>query len=155
IKLFFMDLKKIAKTPGVLVILGGLALLPSFYAWFNLEATWDPYVNTKHIKVAVVNEDKGDAVKDNKVKVGNQMTDTLKKDDNFDWQFVSRKKADHDLKMGEYYAAIYIPDKFTHQITGTLRKDPQQADVEYKVNQKLNAIAPKMTDAGTSAIVQK
>src|SRR5699024_12186492 len=36
-----------------------------------------------------------------------------------------------------------------------LRKDPQQTNVEYKVNQKLNAIAPKMTDAGTSAIVQK
>ncbi|RIP11931.1 YhgE/Pip domain-containing protein, partial [Staphylococcus gallinarum] len=53
------------------------------------------------------------------------------------------------------YAAIYIPEKFTHQITGTLRKNPQQADVEYKVNQKLNAIAPKMTNAGTSAIVQK
>jgi len=128
-----MDLKKIAKTPGVLVILGGLALLPSFYAWFNLEATWDPYGNTKNIKVAVVNEDKADTVKDKKVNVGNQITDTLKKDDNFDWQFVSRKKADHDLKMGEYYAAIYIPDKFTHQITGTLRKYPQQADVEYKV----------------------
>lgn len=155
IKLFFMDLKKIAKAPGVLVILGGLALLPSFYAWFNLDATWDPYGNTKNIKIAVVNEDNGDKVKGKKINVGDQITDNLKKDDNFDWQFVSRKKADHDLKMGEYYAAIYIPDKFTHQITGTLRKDPQQANVEYKVNQKLNAIAPKMTDAGTSAIVQK
>ena len=155
IKLFVMDLKKIAKTPAVLVILGGLALLPSFYAWFNLEATWDPYGNTKNIKVAVVNEDKGDTVKDKNVNVGNKITNKLKKDDNFDWQFVSRKKADHDLKMGDYYAAIYIPEKFTHQITGTLRKKPQQADVEYKVNQKLNAIAPKMTNAGTSAIVQK
>ncbi len=155
IKLFLMDLKKIAKAPSVLVILGGLALLPSFYAWFNLDATWDPYGNTKNIKIAVVNEDNGDKVKGKKINVGDQITDNLKKDDNFDWQFVSRKKADHDLKMGEYYAAIYIPDKFTHQITGTLRKDPQQANVEYKVNQKLNAIAPKMTDAGTSAIVQK
>ncbi|MEB7754503.1 YhgE/Pip domain-containing protein [Staphylococcus pseudoxylosus] len=155
IKLFIMDLKKIAKTPAVLVILGGLALLPSFYAWFNLEATWDPYGNTKNIKVAVVNEDKGDTVKEKDVNVGNKITNKLKKDNNFDWQFVSRKKADHDLKMGNYYAAIYIPEKFTHQITGTLRKDPHKADVEYKVNQKLNAIAPKMTSAGTSAIVQK
>ena len=48
-----MDLKKIAKAPSVLVILGGLALLPSFYAWFNLDATWDPYGNTKNIKIAV------------------------------------------------------------------------------------------------------
>ena len=57
--------------------------------------------------------------------------------------------------MGKYYAAMYIPEKFTHQMTGTLRKNPERADIEYKVNQKLNAIAPKMTDAGTSAIVQK
>src|SRR5699024_6275413 len=102
-----------------------------------------------------VSEAKRYTVRDKKRNVGNANTDNLKKEDNFDWQFVSRKKADHDLKMGEYYAASYIPDKFTHQITGTLRKDPQQANVEYKVNQKLNAIAPKMTDAGTSAIVQK
>lgn len=150
-----MDLKKIMKHPSVLVILGGIAILPSFYAWFNLDATWDPYGNTKNIKIAVVNEDKGDKVRGKKINVGNTIVDDLKKDDHFDWEFVSRKKADHDLKMGKYYAAMYIPDKFTHEITGTLRKDPQRANVEYKVNQKLNAIAPKMTDAGTSAIVQQ
>ena len=59
-KLFKMDLKKVAKTPAVWIILAGLAILPSFYAWFNLWAMWDPYGNTGHIKVAVVNEDKGD-----------------------------------------------------------------------------------------------
>ncbi|ANZ34425.1 YhgE/Pip domain-containing protein [Staphylococcus carnosus] len=155
IKLFLMDLKKIIKAPAVLVILGGVMILPSFYAWFNLDATWDPYGNTKNIKIAVVNEDKGDKVRGKRINVGDEVSKQLKKDNHFDWEFVSRKKADHDLKMGKYYAAMYIPEKFTHQITGTLRKDPQRADIEYKVNQKLNAIAPKMTDAGTSAIVQK
>lgn len=155
IKLFLMDLKKIIKAPAVLVILGGVMILPSFYAWFNLDATWDPYGNTKNIKIAVVNEDKGDKVRGKKINVGDEVAKQLKKDNHFGWEFVSRKKADHDLKMGKYYAAMYIPEKFTHQITGTLRKNPQRADIEYKVNQKLNAIAPKMTDAGTSAIVQK
>lgn len=155
IKLFLMDLKKIIKAPAVLVILGGVMILPSFYAWFNLDATWDPYGNTKNIKIAVVNEDKGDKVRGKRINVGDEVSKQLKKDNHFDWEFVSRKRADHDLKMGKYYAAMYIPEKFTHQITGTLRKDPQRADIEYKVNQKLNAIAPKMTDAGTSAIVQK
>ncbi|KOR12647.1 phage infection protein [Staphylococcus carnosus] len=155
IKLFLMDLKKIIKAPAVLVILGGVMILPSFYAWFNLDATWDPYGNTKNIKIAVVNEDKGDKVRGKRINVGDKVSKQLKKDNHFDWEFVSRKRADHDLKMGKYYAAMYIPEKFTHQITGTLRKDPQRADIEYKVNQKLNAIAPKMTDAGTSAIVQK
>ncbi|ARJ50651.1 YhgE/Pip domain-containing protein [Staphylococcus lutrae] len=155
IKLFLMDIKKIAKTPGAMVLIIGLAILPSFYAWFNLEATWDPYSNTNKIKIAVVNEDKGDTVRQKKVNVGNQIEETLHKDHHFDWQFVSREKADQDLRMGKYYAAIYIPEKFTHQVTGIVRKDPQQAEVEYKVNQKLNAIAPKMTDAGSSEIVKK
>ena len=44
-KLFKMDLKKVAKTPAVWIILAGLAILPSFYAWFNLWAMWDPYGN--------------------------------------------------------------------------------------------------------------
>ncbi|MCO4325546.1 YhgE/Pip domain-containing protein [Staphylococcus agnetis] len=155
IKLFKMDLKKIVKAPAVFVILAGLALLPSFYAWFNLDANWDPYGNTKNIKVAVVNEDEGDKVRGKSLNVGDTVVEQLKKDDHFDWEFVSREKADHDLRMGKYYAAIYIPKAFTHQITGTLRKKPERANIEYKVNQKLNAIAPKMTNAGTSAIVQK
>ena len=99
IKLFLMDIKKIAKTPGAIIIILGLAILPSFYAWFNLEATWDPYSNTNHIKVAVVNEDKGDTVRNKKLNVGNRLEDTLKKDTHFDWQFVSREKADHDLSL--------------------------------------------------------
>lgn len=37
-KLFLTDLKRVAKTPAAWVILGGLAILPSFYAWFNLWA---------------------------------------------------------------------------------------------------------------------
>lgn len=155
IKLFMTDLRKIVKAPAVFVLLTGLALLPSFYAWFNLDANWDPYGNTKNIKVAVVNEDQGDKVRGKPLNVGDTVVNQLKKDNHFDWEFVSREKADHDLKMGKYYAAIYIPKPFTHQITGTLRKKPQRANIEYKVNQKLNAIAPKMTDAGTSAIVQK
>ena len=60
-----------------------------------------------------------------KVNVGNTMVNTLKKNKSFDWQFVSRE-ADHEIKMGKYFAGIYIPSKFTHEITGTLRKQPQK-----------------------------
>ncbi|SGX49343.1 putative phage infection-like protein [Staphylococcus argenteus] len=154
-KLFRMDLKKVAKTPAVWIILAGLAILPSFYAWFNLWAMWDPYGNTGHIKVAVVNEDKGDTIRGKKINVGNTMVKSLKKNKSFDWQFVSREKADHEIKMGKYFAGIYIPSKFTHEITGTLRKQPQKADVEFKVNQKINAVASKLTDTGSSVVVEK
>ncbi|MGX0911373.1 YhgE/Pip family protein [Staphylococcus caprae] len=155
LKLFITDLKRVAKTPGVWIILIGLAILPSFYAWFNLWAMWDPYGNTGHIKVAVVNEDRGDKIRGKKINVGDSMVKSLKKNDSFDWQFVSREKADHEIKMGKYYAGIYIPSKFTHEITGTLRKHPQKADVNFKVNQKINAVAAKLTDTGSSLVVEK
>ena len=70
---------------------------------------WDPYSNTGHIKVAVVNEDQGDKIRGKKINVGNTLEDTLKNNDKFDWQFVSREKADHEIRMGKYYAGIYIP----------------------------------------------
>ena len=54
-------------------------VLPSFYAWFNLDATWDPYGNTKNIKIAVVNEDKGDKVRGKKINVGDEVAKQLKK----------------------------------------------------------------------------
>ncbi|MBU5272423.1 YhgE/Pip family protein [Staphylococcus caprae] len=155
LKLFITDLKRVAKTPGVWIILIGLAILPSFYAWFNLWAMWDPYGNTGHIKVAVVNDDSGDKIRGKKINVGDSMVKSLKKNDSFDWQFVSREKADHEIKMGKYYAGIYIPSKFTHEITGTLRKHPQKADVNFKVNQKINAVAAKLTDTGSSLVVEK
>ena len=69
LKLFITDLKRVAKTPGVWVILAGLAILPSFYAWFNLWAMWDPYGHTGHIKVAVVNEDQGEKVRGKNINV--------------------------------------------------------------------------------------
>ena len=37
----------------------GLVLVPALYAWFNIAASWDPYGNTKALKVAVANTDAG------------------------------------------------------------------------------------------------
>ena len=50
------------------------------------------------------NEDKGDKVRGKKINVGNTLEDNLKKNDKFDWQFVSREK-DHEIKMGKYMLA--------------------------------------------------
>ena len=62
-KTLYHRFEKGSKNTRVWIILIGLAILPSFYAWFNLWAMWDPYGNTGHIKVAVVNEDSGDKIR--------------------------------------------------------------------------------------------
>ena len=42
-----------------LVVFVGIVAVPSFYAWFNIAGSWDPYGNTGNIRVAVANEDEG------------------------------------------------------------------------------------------------
>ncbi len=152
-EIFIEDIKNIRRVPFVIILLLGLSILPSFYAWFNLSSTWDPYNNTQGIKIAVVNEDKGAKVEGKDINVGDQLVEQLKKNDKFGWEFVNRKKADDGVEKGDYYASIYLHKTFSDEVTSIYHKKPKKAVIDYKVNEKLNAIAPKMTNAGASSIV--
>lgn len=63
-RIFSKDIKSITTNWVALVIIVGLMILPSLYAWFNIRASWDPYGNTGGIKVAIVNKDRGGSLKD-------------------------------------------------------------------------------------------
>ena len=54
-KIFIGDLKKIKKNAIAWIVILGLSVVPSLYAWFNIAASWDPYSNTGSLKVAVAN----------------------------------------------------------------------------------------------------
>ena len=61
-QIFFRDLRRLAGNPVALIVLIGITILPSLYAWVNIAANMDPYGNTSGVKVAVANNDK-EAVK--------------------------------------------------------------------------------------------
>lgn len=154
-KLFLHDLKNIRRTPSFIILLIGLSILPSFYAWFNLKSSWDPYSNTGGIKVAVVNHDKGTTFKGRDINVGDSLVSELKHNDKFGWVFTDDlKDAKHELRLGHYYAMIHIPKNFSEDTTSILHKQPKRAIIDYEVNQKINAIAPKMTNAGATQITK-
>ena len=155
LKIFKTDVKEIFRNPAVLIIVIGLTIVPSLYAWFNIKAFWDPYSNTKFLKVAIVNQDIGTTFRNQDLKLGQKVVDNLKKNDNLDWQFVDYKRAEKGLKSGEYYAIIRIPKDFSENLTSIVKKDVKKATIDYTVNEKLNAIAPKITDKGANAIQQK
>ncbi|ULG72872.1 YhgE/Pip domain-containing protein [Macrococcus brunensis] len=153
--LFIKDVQHALKTPMVLIVILGLCILPSFYAWFNLKSSWDPYSNTKGIKVAVVNFDEGATVQGKHVNVGKSLVKELKTNDQFGWVFVdSLKDAKQGVRLGKYYAMIHIPEHFSEDMTSIFDKKPKRAHIDYQVNQKINAIAPKMTTAGATAITK-
>ena len=90
-KIYKKDIKDIFTNKVLLVIILGLTVLPSLYAWFNIKASWDPYGSTKNISVAIVNNDKGTEIRGKDINVGDELVKKLKENDNLGWKFVEIK----------------------------------------------------------------
>ena len=153
IEIFRNDIKEVFRKANTWIIIVGLIFLPSMYAWPNILSSWDPYGHTNNIKVAVTSEDAGATVDGKELNLGNSLVEGLKNNKNLDWQFVSNKEeAEKGVRIGDYYASIVVPKNFSQDMTSVSRTEPQRATIEYTVNEKINAISPKITNSGASAI---
>ena len=153
IEIFRNDIKEVFRKTNTWIIIVGLIFLPSMYAWPNILSSWDPYGHTNNIKVAVTSEDEGATVDGKELNLGNSLVEGLKNNKNLDWQFVSNKQeAEDGVRIGNYYASIVVPKNFSQDMTSVSRTEPQRATIEYTVNEKINAISPKITNSGASAI---
>lgn len=154
-KIYKKNLKNILKNPAALIVILGLCIVPSLYAWITLKANWNPYVDTGNVPVAVVNEDKGTIINNQIVNVGDQIVDQLKQNKDIKWTFVGEAVANQGLKSGEYYAVIVIPSDFSSDLATLSTGTPVKPDIIYKVNEKTNAIATKITDIAASQLQQQ
>ena len=154
-QIFKRDLGRLFRNRAAVLILVGISVLPSLYAWFNIAANMDPYGNTKGIQVAIANEDKGADSEQMSLDAGQNIVDNLKKNDQLGWKFVNAKEAKKGVRSGKYYAAIVIPDNFSESLLSILSGDIKQPKLDYYINEKKNAIAPKITDTGASTIQQE
>ncbi|KKZ93616.1 hypothetical protein B4147_0505 [Bacillus wiedmannii] len=154
-RIYKTDLRNVAKHWAAIVIVLGLMILPSLYAWFNIKASWDPYGNTKEVPIAVSNQDAGSNLRGKDINIGDEIVDSLKKNKNLGWKFVDQKQAIYGVERGDYYASITIPKDFSEKIATVLDENPQKPELDYYVNEKVNAIAPKITAKGASGITEE
>ncbi len=153
LRIFWRDIRRILKNPIALIITLGVCIIPSLYAWFNILANWDPYKNTSDIQIAIVNQDEGATVGDmGHISAGDMVVEKLHDNKQLGWRFVKRSKAMEGVRAGEYYAAIVIPKDFTSTLAGVIDGKTAKAHIKYYVNEKENAVAPKVTDTGASTI---
>ncbi|MBR2177058.1 MAG: YhgE/Pip domain-containing protein [Clostridia bacterium] len=150
--IFRHDLKNIAKNIIVFIVVIGIAVLPALYAWFNIAANWDPYSSTGGIGFAVCTKDKGYSYKIMTINAGQQIVSNLEKNDKMGWTFVSEQEALDGVKDGTYYAAVIIPEDFSENLFSVTTGKFKQAELHYYINEKKNAIAPKITDKGIQTI---
>lgn len=147
---------RLLRNPVALVITIGVCVIPSLYAWYNIVANWDPYANTANIKIAVANEDEGTTNEyTGTMNAGEQVIEQLRKNDQLGWTFTDAKEVKEGVYRGDYYAGIIIPKDFSEKLTSMLTGEFTEPKLVYYVNEKKNAIAPKVTDTGASTIQEQ
>lgn len=150
--IFLRDFNKLRTNVIAIIVILGICILPSLYAWFNIAAIWNPYGNTGDIPVAVVNDDKGATLKGINVNVGNQIVNNLRANKQMGWTFLGKKQAMDGIHEGKFYAVVYIPRSFSEDMVSFATGEIQRPNLVYYVNEKKNGIAPKITDKGVEAI---
>ncbi|MDR1567086.1 MAG: YhgE/Pip domain-containing protein [Streptococcaceae bacterium] len=156
-ELWFAELRRLIKHPAAVLLLLALFILPSLYAWINIQALWDPYAHTNELKVAILSDDKTVTVlSDKQVNVGDTVVKTLKKNKKLDWQFVkTHKELVEGVRSGKYYAGLYLPQTFSKDLMSFTTGEVTKPAIEYTVNEKINAIAPKVTDKGATGLQEE
>lgn len=154
-EILYKDCQEVLKNRLITIIVVALMIFPSLYAWFNIEAFWDPYGNTKNLSVAIVNQDKDYEFKNQKLNFGNDIVKNLKENKSLDWNFVNSKTAMEGLNTGRYYAILTIPKDFTKSLMSVTQVDVRKARIIYTTNEKTNAIAEKITDQGANKLQAK
>lgn len=149
------DIKRLSKSVVAIVCVFGLALIPCLYAWFNIISNWDPYTpdSTKNLTIAVASEDEGTTFVGLDLNVGNIIIEKLKGNNQINWQFVDSEQAVQDgLYSGDYYAGLVIPADFSDSLLGFTDGEFETPEIIYYDNQKMNAVASRVTDRAQSIV---
>ena len=146
LRVFISDMKRISTNVVAIVVIIGLTVIPSLYAWFNILSNWDPYGQeaTSKLKVAVVSDDNGASIDGVEVNIGEKVVEALKTNDTIGWVFEDNSDdVIESVRSGEYYAALIMPEDFSSDMISFLSDTITHPQILYYCNQKKNAIACK------------
>ncbi|MGY3725526.1 putative membrane protein [Granulicatella balaenopterae] len=153
-QIFKDDLTVLKNNVITLIVVIGIVVVPSLYAWFNIAASWDPYSKTDALKVAISSNDTGytGELVPVDINIGDKVMSSLRENDKLHWVFTKEDDAVEGVKSGKYYAALIIPEDFSENMMSLFTTDMKHPEISYYYNEKKNAIAPKITDKGASGI---
>ena len=155
IKIMLRDLRSIRTNVVAMVIMMGLCVIPSLYAWFNIHSNWDPYSEaaTSNLRIAVFSKDQGVQLNSMSLAVGDSVVSSLRHNQTIGWVFPEDERtAINGVYSGEYYAAMVIPEDFTKSIAGIAEGHLDGGRILYYENDKKNAIATKITGKAKNAV---
>ena len=157
-RIFKSDVSAIVKHFFAFAIIVAISILPALYAWVNIYANGNPYVNTGNIRIAVASNDPGITL-DNGTHVNSteEIFEELKESTSIGWQFPdTADEAIEGVRSGEYYAAIVFEDNFTSNMYNFEQAlSGEDVPLTYYENAKKNAVASKITETAASTLQEK
>lgn len=147
------DARKVTANVISMVVCMGMIVIPSFYAWFNIAGSWDPYANTSQLNIALANSDEGysSSLIPVKLNIGEEVVSELRSSESIGYHVTSEDEAIEGVKSGKYYAVIVIPQGFSADLMTVLSSEPRHPEVLFYTNKKENAIASIVTNKASTA----
>lgn len=148
------DFSKVRRSVMATCLLLFLIIIPLLFTWFNVLAAWDPFGNTKDLKIAVASEDEGYTSDFFPIEVnaGDQVLSQLRANEQMDWVITNPSDAIEGTKSGEYYASIILPSTFSDDMLTFYADGSQPAQIALHTNEKKNALAPTIANKGAEGI---
>ena len=148
------DFSKVRRGVMATCMLLFLIIIPLLFTWFNVLAAWDPFGNTKDLKIAVASEDDGYTSDFFPIEVnaGDQVLSQLRANEQMDWVITNPSDAIEGTKSGEYYASIILPSTFSDDMLTFYADGSQPAQIALHTNEKKNALAPTIANKGAEGI---
>ena len=129
-----------------------IMFIPIMYGGFFLGSIWDPYGQTKDLPVAFVNNDTGAELAGEKIQIGDDIAQTLKKNQDLGWEFVDEKTANDGVENGHFYAVVRIPEDFSTNAASITKEKPQKAIIQYTVTPSKNYIGSLINEQAAGKI---
>jgi len=154
---FRSDLRRVTSNVMAVIVLCGLVVIPSAFTWFNVIGSWEPFDNTKNLKVAVASVDEGytSPLIPIHMNIGSVVESALRANDQLDWIITTKEDAIAGTESGEYYAAMVLPKDFSERMLTFYTAGSKQTQIDYYTNDKSNPLAPLITSEGADDLSAK
>jgi len=154
---FRSDLRRVTSNVMAVIVLCGLVVIPSAFTWFNVIGSWEPFDNTKNLKVAVASVDEGytSPLVPLHLNIGSIVESALRANDQLDWVITTKEDAISGTESGEYYAAMVLPKDFSERMLTFYTAGSKQTKIDYYTNDKSNPLAPLITSEGADDLSAK
>jgi putative membrane protein len=100
--------------PKLRVSVAGIVLIPALYAFIYLMSVWDPVSRTSELPAAIVNQDLGAVVNEQKINIGADLKRSLEEKKTFGfYEAASEAEARRAVREGRALFALIIPADFS------------------------------------------